>query len=85
MTSLLLLVPLVLSQVNQEIYSETDLLAIDSEVQEVREPGPASFAVLPPPGFQEQSQSSGAAPAAGIPDRWFDWGAFRNVFTHRPG
>jgi len=63
-TSLLLLVPLVWSQVNQEIYSETDLLAIDSEVQEVREPGPASFAVLPPPGFQEASPSSGA-PAAG--------------------
>ena len=66
MTSLLLLVPLVMSQVNQEIYSETDLLAIDSEVQEVREPGPASFAVLPPPGFQEASPSS-SAPAAGIP------------------
>jgi len=63
-TSLLLLVPLVWSQVNQEIYSETDLLAIDSEVQEVREPGPASFAVLPPPGFQEASQSS-SAPAPG--------------------
>ena len=66
MTSLLLLVPLVWSQVNQEIYSETDLLAIDSEVQEVREPGPASFAVLPPPGFKEASQSS-SAPAPGIP------------------
>ena len=76
----LLLASLVRSQVNQEIYSETDLLAIDSEIQEVREPGPASFAVLPPPGFQEPSQSS-AAPAAGIPDRWFDGGAFRNVFT----
>ena len=45
----LLLASLVRAQVNQEIYSETDLLAIDSEVQEVREPGPASFAVLPPP------------------------------------
>ena len=61
----LLLASLVRAQVNQEIYSETDLLAIDSEVQEVREPGPA-FAVLPPPGFQAPSQSSGAAPAAGI-------------------
>lgn len=64
----LLLASLVRAQVNQEIYSETDLLAIDSEVQEVREPGPASFAVLPPPGFQEPSQSSGAAPAAGPGD-----------------
>jgi len=64
----LLLASLVRCQVNQEIYSETDLLAIDSEIQEVREPGPASFAVLPPPGFQEPSQSSGAAPAAGPGD-----------------
>ena len=65
MTSLLL-ASLVRCQVNQEIYSETDLLAIDSEVQEVREPAPASFAVLPPPDFQVPSASSVAAPAAGI-------------------
>ena len=40
----LLLASLVRCQVNQEIYSETDLLAIDSEIQEVREPGAASIA-----------------------------------------
>ena len=36
-------------QVNQEIYSEQDLLAIDSEAKPV--------AVLPPPGFEAASAS----------------------------
>ena len=64
----IILASVVRCQVNQEIYSETDLLAIDSEVQEVREPAPASFsaAVLPPPGFQAPVESSGLAPATGI-------------------
>ena len=70
----ILLASVVRCQVNQEIYSETDLLAIDSEVQEVREPAPNSFsapasfsaAVLPPPGFQAPVESSGLAPATGI-------------------
>ena len=38
-------------QVNQEIYSEQDLLAIDSEAQ------PVAVAVLPPPGFEAASAS----------------------------
>ena len=38
-------------QVNQEIYSEQDLLAIDSEAK------PVAVAVLPPPGFEAASAS----------------------------
>ena len=38
-------------QVNQEIYSEQDLLAIDSEAQ------PVAVAVLPPPGLEAASAS----------------------------
>jgi len=50
-------------QVNQEIYSEQDLLAIDSEAQ------PVAVAVLPPPGFEAASASvlSSLPPGGGEP------------------
>ena len=44
-------------QVNQEIYSEQDLLAIDSEAQPV--------AVLPPPGLEAASGSVLSSPPPG--------------------